>query len=153
MLDISWISNYILPMQTEDIIALISAIRDKANRFILQEMKARGITDIVPAHGGIFVHLFRNPELTMGEIARLIDRDKSTVTTLVEKLVTLGYLKREKDSNDNRVTRVKLTKKGKALDADFENISKRLLKCVYTGFSKKEKETTIKMLTRINHNF
>jgi DNA-binding MarR family transcriptional regulator len=89
----------------------------------------------------------------MGEIARLIDRDKSTVTTLVEKLVKLGYLDREKDPDDHRVTRVKLTKKGKALEADFENISKELLKCVYAGFSGKEKEMAVQMLARINRNF
>ena len=89
----------------------------------------------------------------MGEIARMIDRDKSTVTTLVEKLSALGYLKREKDSADNRVTKVKLTKKGRGLEADFEDISKKLLKGVYSGFSNKEKEMAIKMLARINNNF
>ncbi|MBW1800688.1 MAG: MarR family transcriptional regulator [Deltaproteobacteria bacterium] len=140
-------------MKTEGIISLISTIRDKANRFIFHELKARGITDIVPAHGGIFVHLFRNRELPMGEIARLIDRDKSTVTTLVEKLVKLGYLKREKDPDDHRVTIVRLTKEGKVLEADFENISKELLKCVYTGFSDQEKEMAIQLLARIKSNF
>jgi DNA-binding MarR family transcriptional regulator len=79
-LDISLMSNHIVTMQTEHLIALISAIRDKANRFIFEQLKARGIKDITPEHGAVFFHLFRSSELTMGELARLIDRDKSTVT-------------------------------------------------------------------------
>jgi DNA-binding MarR family transcriptional regulator len=140
-------------MQTELIITLISAIRDKANRFILQQLKSLGFTDIAPAHGGVFVHLFRNAQLTMGEIAQLIDRDKSTVTTLVEKLVALGYLERERDAADNRVTKVRLTKRGKSLEADFAEISRNLLSKAYTGFSDKEKVVLVRLLTRVNNNF
>ena len=140
-------------MQTERIIALISTIRDKANKFIFQQLRSHGIEDIAPAHGGIFVHLFRHSELTMGEMARFIERDKSTVTTLVEKLVTLGYLQKEKDSNDGRITKIRLTKQGKTLEKDFKKISQTLQERAYTGFSQKEKENLIDLLTRVDNNF
>ncbi|MBW1934325.1 MAG: MarR family transcriptional regulator [Deltaproteobacteria bacterium] len=140
-------------MHRERIIALISAIRDKANRFLLKRLDSHSIKDIAPAHGGIFVHLFRNTKLTMGEIVRLIDREKSTVTTLVDKLVRLGYLEREKDVADNSVTKVRLTKKGKKLEADFGDISKQLLDRAYAGFTEKEKDAIIRLLTRVNNNF
>jgi DNA-binding MarR family transcriptional regulator len=140
-------------MQTEHLIALVSAIRDKANRFIFEQLKARGIKDIVPAHGGVFFHLFRNSELTMGELARLIDRDKSTMTSVVEKLVRLGYIKRERDTVDLRVTKIRLTKKGRLLEADFADISQALLAKAYGGLSDKEMEVVIGLLTRVNNNF
>ena len=140
-------------METEHIIALISTIRDKANRFILQQLKAHGVKDIAPAHGAVFVHLFRNSELTMGEIARLIDRDKSTVTTLVKRLTALGYTESEMDTTDNRVTKVRLTGKGWSLETDFADISRGLMSKAYVGFSDDEKEIIIKLLTRVNNNF
>jgi len=146
-------SNYIIDMETEHLISLVSAIRDKANRFIFEQLKASGIKDIAPAHGGVFFHLFRNSELTMGELARLIDRDKSTVTSLVEKLAGLGYIKRERDAVDRRVTKIRLTQKGRLLEADFADISQRLLSNAYVGFSDKEMELIIKLLTRVNNNF
>ena len=145
-------SNYIVPMQNERIIALVSAIRDKANGFILQQLKTRGITGIAPAHGGIFVHLFKNTELTMGQIAQLIERDTSTVTTLVDKLAALDYVERERDPADNRVTWVRLTKKGKSLEADFTGISRNLLSRVYKGLSDKEQGDLIRLLARVNNN-
>ncbi|MBW1942481.1 MAG: MarR family transcriptional regulator [Deltaproteobacteria bacterium] len=140
-------------MKTEGIIALISSIRDKAHRFIIQQLKERGITDIAPAHGGIFVHLFRNTEMTMGEMAQSIDRDKSTVTALVDKLVALGYVKKERDIADNRVTKIRLTQKGRSLEANFTLISNELLEQAYHGFLEEEKRKIIDLLGRMNKNF
>ncbi|MGO0943864.1 MarR family winged helix-turn-helix transcriptional regulator [Clostridioides difficile] len=40
----------------------------------------------------------------MKEIAAKIGKDKSTVTVLVNKLINLGYLERQKCTNDKRIT-------------------------------------------------
>ena len=147
-------TNYIISMaHTEGIIALISTVRDKANKFILQKLREYGIEDIAPAHGAIFVTLFRNSELPMGEIAKIINRNKSTVTPLVNKLISLSYLEKRQDSSDNRVSLVRLTEKGKSLEKDFINISKELVSRVYDGFSDLEKEILVKLLNRIKNNF
>ena len=146
-------SNYIVNMEhTAGIIGLISTVRDKANKFISQQLKHRGIEDIVPAHGAIFVSLFRNGELPMGQIAQIIERDKSTVTTLVNKLAGLGYLERRKADTDNRVTLIRLTEKGKSLETDFMDISKNLPARVYDGFSDLEKEILMTLLSRVKNN-
>ena len=137
---------------TAGIIGLISTVRDKANKFILQQLREHGIEDIVPAHGSVFVALFRNSELPMGRIAQIIERDKSTVTTLVNKLTALGYLEKRRDDSDNRVTLIRLTEKGRLLESDFWTISNNLLEKVYEGFSDLEKEILLKLVTRIKGN-
>jgi MarR family transcriptional regulator, organic hydroperoxide resistance regulator len=147
------ISNYIAFMvKTEGIIALVASVREKANRFITDELKKRGITDISTPHGGIFVHLFTNGELSMGEIAQKIDRDKSTVTALVKRLVDLGYVQTSQSSSDSRVTMVKLTHKGAALENDFKEISQGLLEKVYGGSTDLEREMLVRLLMRVNNN-
>jgi MarR family transcriptional regulator, organic hydroperoxide resistance regulator len=147
------VSNYIAFMvKTEGIIALVASVREKANRFITGELKKRGITDISTPHGGIFVHLFRNGELSMGEIAQKIDRDKSTVTALVKRLVDLGYVETSQSPSDSRVTMVKLTHKGAVLENDFKEISKDLLEKVYGGSTDLEREMLVRLLIRINNN-
>ena len=88
----------------------------------------------------------------MREIAQKIGRDKSTVTALVKKLIDFGYVQKEPDRNDSRVTLVKLTKSGRALREDFDEISKTLLQRVYKGFTEKEKEVMVHGLERINSN-
>jgi DNA-binding MarR family transcriptional regulator len=88
----------------------------------------------------------------MREIAERIGRDKSTVTALVKKLIDFGYVQKEQDRDDSRVTLITLTRKGRALRSDFEEISVILLERVYRGFSNGEKEVVIHGLERINAN-
>ena len=147
-------SNYIGAMEnSEGIIALVSAVRQKASHFIAEQLKRRGITDIATPYGGIFVHLFKNGELSMGDIARRIDRDKSTVTSLVKKLVALGYVETNTSSSDSRVTTVRLTGKGGALENDFKEISIMLQEMIYQDFSALEKDILVRLLMRVKGNF
>jgi len=89
----------------------------------------------------------------MGELARLIGRDKSTVTSLAGKLADLGYINRKRDAVDRRVTKIRLTQKGKLLETDFGDISRSLLSKAYGGFSNRETEAIVELLTRVNNNF
>jgi MarR family transcriptional regulator, organic hydroperoxide resistance regulator len=140
-------------MNTKDIISLISKIREKSNRFIVTEMSKRGIEGIVTSHGDIINALFKKPRLTMAEIAERIGRDKSTVTALVDKLVRLGYVTKERDTEDTRVVYVALTLKGSELKPIFETISDEVLEIFYLGISENEKEELAKILNKIYNNF
>ncbi len=139
-------------MNTGDVISLISSIRNKANQFIISEMNKRNIKDLATSHGDILRLLFYNSPVSMKEIAGKIDRDKSTVTALVDKLVNIGYVTKEKDENDSRVILVSLTEKGKRLQFDFEDISNKLLVIVYKGIDEKEQEQLLSTLLKIKAN-
>lgn len=76
-------------------------------------MKRRGIKGILPVHGDILYALMIHGELSMTQIAELVDRKKSTVTTLVDKLIHLGYIEKKRDLGDNRVYLISLTDKGR----------------------------------------
>jgi len=145
-------SNYNKDMNSRQIISLISHIREKANRFIIREMSLRQMEGLVTSHGDILVALFNHTTLPMTELARIINKEKPTVTVLVDKLVSMGYVKKTKDTGDNRITLVSLTLKGQALKPDFEDISRILLDNVYRGITEDEKEVLIQILVKINNN-
>ena len=136
----------------QDTISLISRIRENANKFICKELETSGITGIVPSHGDIMAVLFKSHKCTMKELAANIRRTKATLTVLVDKLEKIGYVKREKSSQDSRVTYITLTKKGLDLKPVFEDISKKLNNLVFTNISEKEGETVHKILEKINKN-
>ncbi|AGK99440.1 MarR family winged helix-turn-helix transcriptional regulator [Clostridium pasteurianum] len=140
-------------METKDIISLISKVRESANRFITNEMDNWGIKGLVPSHGDILVSLLKIEKLTMKELAEKIDKDKSTVTALVDKLIKQGYVEKTRDIEDNRVVFVTLTEKGKELKPMFNAISQELLSIVYKDISQNEKEDLLKTLTKIKNNF
>ena len=140
-------------METKNIISLISKIRESANRFIVAEMDSWGIEGLVPSHGDILVALLKAEKLTMKELAEKIDKDKSTVTALVDKLIKQGYVEKTRDIEDNRVVFVTLTENGKALKPMFDKISEDLLSIVYKDIPEDEREVLINTLKKIKNNF
>jgi MarR family transcriptional regulator, organic hydroperoxide resistance regulator len=145
-------SNYYAAMKTDHVIALISTIRDKANKLINKELKTRNLLGLTPSHGAILFELFHSGTIPMKEIAERINRDKSTVTALIKKLMTLGFVEKIRHPNDSRLTLVRLTKKGLEMKPDFDRISKILLERIYKGYSTKDKETIISGLERLLKN-
>lgn len=139
-------------MKTDKTIYLIGRIREKANELILKELAKIGFKDIAPSHGDILATLFAHKELTMTEIANNIHRDRSTVTTLANKLTKLGYISSRKDPQDNRSTIIFLTQKGKELEPGFKQISQSLYEIEYKGVSEEEKEVFQKVLEKICDN-
>lgn len=139
-------------MNIDNSIKLINMIRQEANNFLLKELKKIGLENIAPSHGDIFFVLFKHSELTMTEIANKINRDRSTVTTLVKKLMKLGYLTEKTNPEDRRSSIIFLTQKGKGLKDDFKEISKKLYQIEYEGITKEEKELFLKLLNKIYSN-
>lgn len=140
-------------MKKRDIISLISTIREMSNRFIIGEMGEYGLKGLSTSHGDILYALFSREAMTMKEISEKIQRDKSTVTALIDKLSALGYVTREKDAEDSRITLIRLTENGKALKPVFEEISHKLINKVYEGVEEEEKEVLLDILQRIRDNF
>ena len=140
-------------MKTDHVIALIARVRDKAYEFIIRELNKKRITGLVPSHGGIMSTLFKKNRASMKDLAARIGRDKSTVTALVNKLIAAGYVTRERDPDDNRITYLRLTAKGRSLEQDFDEISEKLIATAFSGFSQKERESMVKSVVKMLDNF
>ena len=82
-------------------------------KFIEDKLQNSELNDLIPTHGNVLTALYESKEkLTMKDIARIISKDKSTVTPLINKLVKLGYIEKQKSEADGRVTFIQLTQKG-----------------------------------------
>jgi len=136
--------------ETEIPLVLIGRVREKANRFLVQELRNHNVEGLAPSHGDILWALFKNRSLSMKQLAEIIDRDKSTVTALVNKLIKLGYVRKTPDATDSRVLRISLTKKGEGLQDTLVDISGRLLEKFYKNLSEKERNDLAALLVKIN---
>ncbi|WP_042199706.1 MarR family winged helix-turn-helix transcriptional regulator [Paenibacillus camerounensis] len=136
-------------MDENKILAVIGRIHRSGNRFIERELKQHNIHGIAPSHGDILYQLFIREDITMNQLSCLIDKDKSTITALVDKLVRLEYVKREQDQTDGRIFRLSLTTRGRELKPVFEAVSSALLAAVYEGFAPEEKQLLVGLLDRI----
>ncbi len=130
-------------------LSLISKIKEKGNRFIIEQLKENGIEGLVLSHGDILAVLYKDNKSTMKDIADKINRTKPTVTVLVDKLEKLGFVKREKSSDDSRITYILLTKKAEKFKPTFEKISEDLNKLLYKNLTKTEGEILDKLLEKM----
>mgnify|MGYP003597036236 CR=1 FL=1 len=146
--------NEVDKMKDKYIVYFMSKIKYKMLHFIEMKLKENNLEDLIPSHGNILTALYENDEkLTMKQIAEIIGKDKSTITPLVNKLVDLGYIKKEKKELDKRVTYIILTERGKEIETKFNAISKEVSMTAYKGFSAEEKEIFLDLLKRLNKNF
>ena len=139
-------------MNKDHIIFLIGRINYKANRFLLDELVRHGITKLAPSHGEILGALLLRGELQITQLTEYIDKDKSTITALVNKLIRMGYVKKRKDGTDNRISWIALTEKGASLKPGIMDISRKLRKKAYENIREEDKEILYILLSKININ-
>ena len=91
--------------------------------------------------------------MTMGELTKRINRDKSTTTVLVRKLKNAGLIQVLADKSDKRNKILALTEKGTEYTQLTAEISRELIQTFYKGFADTEKEQFFSFLKRIEGNF
>ena len=148
-------------MKLTTISSLIAQIHTEATNYLDARLQEEGLSKLAASHGFIIFTLSRNKDeetsefkpMAMTEIAQKVAKDRSTTTVLIEKLVKLGYVHREKSPLDSRVWLISLTEKGKSYTNQMEQISKELSEKFYEGFSEDEKKTVFSLLKKIQSNF
>lgn len=140
-------------MESERIIHLISRTRDRINREMSALMAENEMGDIAPAHAGMIYALGAAGAVPMSELARLLERDNSTITTLAEKLKRQGYLRKSKSPTDSRSFVLELTEQGQLARERIIRISRKLLRRFYRGMSGPDQQNLVRLLHQAYRNF
>ena len=81
----------------------------------------------------VMVSLWDKDDQTVGELGELLFLESSTLTPLLKRLETVGYLTRSRDPSDERQVRIRLTNQGRALHRKAREIPRCILEA--TGLS------------------
>ena len=71
--------------------------------------------DLTPSQFGVLESLYHLGPLRQGEISEKLLKSGGNITLVVDNLVRLGLVQRERDANDRRAVLVSLTDRGRAL--------------------------------------
>lgn len=88
----------------------------------------------------------------MKELAKQIDRDKSTLTVLVKKLIKNGYVKSIANEEDKRSKIISLTDKGRKIEEVFYKVSMKLNKDLWIGITNKESDVFNIVINKMINN-
>lgn len=102
---------------------LLAKASQRWNELLHAHFSERGYGDVRPAYGSILIPLFEEDGLRMGELGRRARLAKQTMTTMVRLLERDGLVRRERDPDDGRASRIFLTERSH----EFQPVAERVL--------------------------
>ena len=100
----------------------------------------------------LIVALLKDGPLPMQDLARLIERDNSTVTTLADKLEKQRFVKRNVAEHDTRSHIISITPKGAQAASQIIAASRATVGEIFAGFSDSERTAFTELLQRVYKN-
>lgn len=131
----------------------MSRVHHKGASYIDELLKKKGVKNLSYSHIRIIIILSIHNRISMKEISELISKDKSTVTTLVNKLEKLGYVKKISCQKDRRVTYLELEEKAKEIVETVFQVANLFHQKVESILIKEEITTLFTLMEKLIKNF
>lgn len=90
--------------------------------------------------------------LTHSELAEQLGIAPATTTKMIQRMERAGFVQRRPDAHDQRVSRVYLTRAGRAVHAELEAIFQQMETETFRGFSEEERMVLRDFLLRLREN-
>jgi DNA-binding MarR family transcriptional regulator len=130
---------------------LMAKIRQVSERIFVKRLKDYGI-EINPAQGRIMFALWQKDGIAINELVQKTKLEKSTLTSMLDRLAEMGYIRRQRSPKDRRKILVYRTKKDKAMENKYAEVSQDLTRLFYKGFSESQIDHFEQDLERILDN-
>ena len=131
----------------------MSRVHHKGASYIDELLRKKGIRNLSYSHIRIIIILSIHNRISMKEISEFISKDKSTVTTLVNKLEKLGYVKKISCQKDRRVTYLELEEKAKEIVETVFQVANLFHQKVESILTKEEITTLFTLMEKLIKNF
>lgn len=102
-------------------------------------------------HSFLF-YLYKHDGATQDEISRALDIDKGTTARALQKLETIGYIRRTPDKDDRRINHVYLTEKGVEIQGSLQMVTRKWVNVLLESFSNDEVKQLSQYLHRLASN-
>lgn len=131
---------------------LIAKIHQITNRMFTQMLKNYGIGELNSGQGRILFALWQEDNIPIRELSVKTQLTKSTLTTMLKRLEAAGFLTRNSDEDDERITNVKLSEKSKKLQKKYVEVSKKMTEVFYRTLTEEDIDQFEGYLRRILNN-
>lgn len=131
---------------------LISKIHQLSGRIFNRMLKEQDITELNTAQGRIMFVLWRSDAIPISTLSEKTGLERSTLTSMLDRLEDAGFLFRETALDDRRKILIRRTEKDKAFQDRYVRVSEEMTQVYYCGFTTKEITRFEEDLERILEN-
>jgi DNA-binding MarR family transcriptional regulator len=130
---------------------LMAKIRQVSGRIFERMLKDYDV-EINSAQGRIMFALWQEDGISINELAKKTQLKKSTLTSMLDRLERMGYLKRRRCEKDRRKILIERTSKDKDLEKEYVRLSQEHTKIFFQGFTEDQMDRFEEDLKRILNN-
>lgn len=129
----------------------MAKIRQVGGRISERILKKHDV-ELNSAQGRIMFALWQKDGVSINELAKKTQLKKSTLTSMLDRLERMGYIRRQRSKKDRRKILIKRTEKDRTMEKKYVEVSEEMTRLFYKGFSKSETDRFEKDLERILNN-
>ncbi|GAA0180364.1 hypothetical protein SH2C18_30710 [Clostridium sediminicola] len=100
----------------------------------------------------ILIELYQHEDLCQEDLVSLLKLSKADIAKSVKKLVSLGYIRKEKDKVDKRIHHLYLTKKSLSIKKEIISILEETSSILSNNISEEEIEIATKVMSQMAEN-
>jgi DNA-binding MarR family transcriptional regulator len=121
--------------------------------YLVEALQAKGITGLILSHGAVLMQLQDQAGMSPQTLAKNIGKSPQTMTTLVRKLETLGYVTVAQSKEDKRTKIVNITELGLSIVAFIKEYSNKMYQIQISNFTEEEYSQLRYLLQKLLLNF
>jgi len=98
----------------------------------------------------ILIHIDENPDISQGQLGKMLKRDPMTMSQAVRALQQAELVDSIQDKEDRRIKRLRITKKGKQVAENLRNSEKKLIDALIKKWGKQKVLDLAKSIAEYN---
>lgn len=138
-------------MLIKEIAFYVNILNSRIKKCFFDRLQENGI-NITPEQYLVMDILWENQSLSQQNIADVIQKDKNSVTKIIDSLEKKNLVSRVVDKNDRRINRIELTKEGKALEKITTEVAIKFMNDTIEGIDNQDLNTFVDVMRKLKGN-
>ncbi|HXZ36518.1 MAG TPA: MarR family transcriptional regulator [Thermodesulfobacteriota bacterium] len=131
---------------------LLSRATWAMNNAVNRMVRENGHGDISVAYFAVLQALWESDGLSITDLGEKAQLEKSTMTSLIDRMESAGLVRREDHPTDRRAYQICLTPRGKELEKKLDEVVARAYRHLTRGIAEEDLQKAIKVCKRLIQN-
>lgn len=138
-------------MLIKEIAVYVNILNSRIKKRFFDDLQKNGI-DVTPEQYLVLDILWDNQPLSQQKIADIIQKDKNSVTKIIDSLEKKSLVSRIVDKNDRRINKIELTKEGRDLEKIATEVAIKFMNDTIQDIDKQDLDTFVKVMHQMKNN-
>lgn len=138
-------------MLIKEIAVYVNILNSRIKKCFFDKLQENGI-NITPEQFLVLDILWDKQSISQQNIADIIQKDKNSVTKIIDSLEKKNLVKRVVDKKDRRINKIELTEEASALEKKTTEVAINFMNDVIKGIDNQELDLFVNVMRKLKNN-